>query len=93
MIRSFKNKITEAIFNREIPKGFPATLVKTARRKLEAVNAAIVLQDLRSPPGNNLHALRDERAGQHAIRINDQYRVCFVWAADGPRDVEIVDYH
>ena len=93
MIKSFRSKIAEAIFSREIPKGFPAMLVKTARRKLEAVNAAVVLQDLRSPPGNNLHALKNEREGQHAIRINDQYRVCFVWTAEGPRDVEIVDYH
>ena len=88
MIRSFRDKTTEAVYDGESPKGFPADLVKVARRKLRYLNAAGDLGDLRSPPGNRLEALR-----QHSIRINDQFRVCFVWTAQGPADVEIVDYH
>lgn len=93
MIRSFRDKITEAVFNGESPKGFPADLVKVARRKLRYLNAAADLGDLRSPPGNRLEALVGDRQGQHAIRINDQFRVCFVWTAEGPARVEFVDYH
>jgi len=93
MMRGFKNSATEAVFSGECPKGFPANLVKVARRKLEMVNAAIALTDLRAPPRNRLEALGRDRKGQHSIRINDQYRVCFVWTDDGPKDVEIVDYH
>jgi len=93
MMRGFKNSATEAVFSRECPKGFLANLVKVARRKLEMVNAAIALTDLRAPPRNRLEALGRDRKGQHSIRINDQYRVCFVWTDDGPKDVEIVDYH
>ena len=93
MIRSFRDKTTEAVFNGESPKGFPADLVKVARRKLRYLNAADGLGDLRSPPGNRLEALAGDRKGQHSIRINDQFRVCFVWTAQGPADVEIVDYH
>lgn len=93
MIGSFRDKTTEAVFNGESPKGFPADLVKVARRKLRYLNAASNLGDLRSPPGNCLEALAGDRKGQHSIRINDQFRVCFVWTADGPVQVEIVDYH
>jgi proteic killer suppression protein len=93
VIRSFLNKTTEAVFNGESPKGFPADLVKVARRKLRYLNAADNLADLRSPPGNRLETLASDRKGQHSIRINDQFRVCFVWTAQGPADVEIVDYH
>lgn len=93
MIRSFKDKTTEAVFEGKCPKGFPADLFKTARRKLEAVHAAIDLDDLRSPPGNRLEAPSGDRAGQHSIRINDQWRVCFVWSDGAAEDVEIVDYH
>jgi proteic killer suppression protein len=93
VIRSFRNKTTEAVFNGESPKGFPADLVNVARRKLRYLNAADDLSDLRSPPGNRLEALAGDRKGQHSIRINDQFRVCFVWTAEGPADVEIVDYH
>ena len=93
MIRSFRDKITEAIFNGESPKGFPADLVKVARRKLRYLNAAGDLGDLRSAPGNRLEALAGDRKGQHSIRINNQFRVCFVWTADGPADVQVVDYH
>ncbi len=64
-----------------------------ARRKLVQLNAAATLDFLRAPPGNRLEALSGDRAGQHSIRVNDQFRVCFVWTAQGPKDVEIVDYH
>ena len=94
MIRSFKDKRTEALFNGESPgKGFPADLLKTARRKLAMVNAAASLNDLKSPPGNQLHALERDRRGQHAIRINDQFRVCFTWKDGDAYDVEVTDYH
>ncbi len=93
MIGKFRDKATEAVFNGEYPKGFPADLVKVARRKLRYLNAAANLGDLRSPPGNRLEALAGDRKGQHSIRINDQFRVCFVWTSDGPTNVQIVDYH
>ena len=93
MIRTFRDKTTEAVFNGVCPKGFPPDLVKVARRKLRYLNAADDLRDLRSPPGNRLEALAGDRKGQHSIRINDQFRVCFVWTAEGPANVEIVDYH
>jgi proteic killer suppression protein len=93
VIRSFRDRVTAAVFNGESPKGFPADLVKVARRKLRYLNAAGDLGDLRSPPGNRLEALTGDRKGQHAIRINDQFRVCFVWTAQGSEGVEIVDYH
>ena len=93
VIRSFRDKTTEAVFYGETPKGFPADLVKVARRKLRYLNAAGDLGDLRSPPGNRLEALAGDRKGQHSIRINDQFRACFVSTAEGPADVEIVDYH
>jgi proteic killer suppression protein len=93
VIRNFWDKTTEAVFNGENPKGFPADLVKVARRKLRYLNAAGDLNDLRSLPGNRLEGLAGNRKGQHSIRINDQFRVCFVWTAEGPADVEIVDYH
>jgi proteic killer suppression protein len=93
MIRSFKDKLSEAVFNDEIPKGFPADIVKVARRKLGYLHAATFLDDLKAPPGNRLEALKGNRKGQHSIRINDQFRVCFIWTPEGPKDVEIVDYH
>lgn len=93
MIRSFRDKRTEAVFNGEAPKGFPADLLSVARRKLRYLHAAEGLSDLRSPPGNRLEALASDRKGQHSIRINDQFRVCFIWTAEGPAEVEIVDYH
>lgn len=93
MIGSFRDKTTAAVFAGESPKGFPAGLVKVARRKLRYLNAAAELADLRAPPGNRLEALAGDRKGQHSIRINDQFRVCFVWTKQGPVDVEIVDYH
>lgn len=93
MIKSFRDKAAEAVFNGESPKGFPSDLFKVARRKLRYLNAADDLADLRSPPGNRLEALAGDRKGQYSIRINDQFRVCFVWTAEGPAEVEIVDYH
>jgi proteic killer suppression protein len=93
VIKSFRDQTTKAVFSGESPKGFPADLVKVARRKLRYLNAADNLGDLRSPPGNRLEALAGDRKGQHSIRINDQFRVCFVWTAEGPANVEILDYH
>jgi proteic killer suppression protein len=93
VIRSFRDKTTETVFHGERPKGFPADPVNVARRKLRYLNAAADLGDLRSPPGNRLEALAGDRKGQHSIRINDQFRLCFVWTAEGPAEVEIVDYH
>ena len=93
MIRSFKDRVTEAVFQGESQKGFPADLVKVARRKLGYLDAAVDLNDLRAPPGNKLEALRRDREGQHSIRVNDQFRVCFIWTEEGPKDVEIIDYH
>jgi toxin HigB-1 len=93
VIKSFKDKATEAVFNDEIRKGFPADLFKVIRRKLMLLDAAEALDDLKAPPGDRLEALKGNRAGQHSIRINDQFRICFVWTREGPKDVEIVDYH
>ena len=92
MIRSFRSAETERIFNDEPVRKF-AAIERQARRRLLLLNTAQSLTDLRTPPGNRLEALRGDRQGQHSIRINDQWRVCFIWRADGPHDVEIVDYH
>jgi toxin HigB-1 len=93
MIRTFKDRTTEAVFRGESPKGFPADLVKVARRKLVYLDAAHDLHDLRVPPGNRLEALTGDRRGQHSIRINDQFRICFRWTPQGATDVEVTDYH
>ncbi|RTL47688.1 MAG: type II toxin-antitoxin system RelE/ParE family toxin [Bradyrhizobiaceae bacterium] len=93
MIKSFRDTKTEAAFNGEALKGFPADLLKVARRKLRYLHAALVLEDLRVPPGNRLEALVGDRKGQHSIRVNDQFRICFVWTSEGPQHVEFVDYH
>ena len=92
MIQSFACRETEALFNRQRSRRFGA-IQRQARRKLLMLDAAHVLEDLRRPPGNRLEALRGNRTGSHAIRINDQWRLCFVWTRTGPQDVEIVDYH
>lgn len=93
MIRSFKDAKTETVASGKAPKGFPSDIVRVAVRKLTMIDNATVLDDLRSPPGNRLEALKVDRAGQHSIRINDQWRVCFVWKNGGAEEVEIVDYH
>ena len=91
MIRSFKDKTTRAVFEGDPPARL-RSIAKAAGRKLDMLDAAVSLNDLRSPPGNRLEALRGDRAGQHSIRINDQWRICFVWS-EGAEAVEIVDYH
>lgn len=92
MIQGFKNKATEELFLTGKTKRF-ANFAAVAIRKLDMLHAAFKLEDLRVPPGNYLEALKDDRAGQHSIRINKQFRICFVWTPVGPTDVEIVDYH
>ena len=92
MIRSFACSYTEALFkSRDVPRF--RNIERVARRKLLQLHAATELNSLRVPPGNRLEALKDERKGQHSIRVNDQWRVCFVWQKDGAHKVEIVDYH
>jgi proteic killer suppression protein len=93
VIKSFRDARTESVFNGESRKGIPSDILPVARRKLRYLHAAVELNDLRSPPGNRLEALRGDRKGQHSIRINDQFRICFVWTQNGPIDVEIADYH
>lgn len=92
MIRSFRCKDTERLFQRESVRRFKA-IEAVARRKLEMIDAAQTLQDLKVPPGNRLEALKGDRKGQHSIRINDQWRICFVWREGAAENVEIVDYH
>jgi proteic killer suppression protein len=97
VIRSFADRGTEDVFNgvdsRTARKICPNTLWRIARRKLDQLDATVSLEALRVPPGNQLEALKGDRRGQYSIRINDQFRVCFAWTADGPKDVAIVDYH
>lgn len=92
MIRSFRCKDTRSLFETGESRRF-GQIGSVALRKLDMLDAATALEDLRSPPGNRLEALRGDRAGQHSIRINGQFRVCFVWQDGGADDVEIVDYH
>lgn len=93
MIKSFADKETERIFNRQFSRKLPPTIQPPARRKLEVLEAADILQDLRLPPSNHLEKLVGKRQGQHSIRINDQWRICFVWRGNDAFNVEIVDYH
>ena len=93
LILSTKGRFVEAVIAGKVPKGFPADLLRPAERRLRAIDAAAALDDLRSPPGNRLEMLKGERSGQHSIRINDQWRICFRWTEVGAEDVEIVDYH
>ena len=93
MIRSFADKATERLFrDDDCPPRWRA-IKAVCVRKLDMVDAATRLDDLRPPPGNRLEALKGDRAGQHSIRVNQQWRVCFRWTPDGPEAVEIVDYH
>jgi len=93
MIKTFADKETEKLFRRTFSKKLPPNVQLSARMKLEILDAAGALQDLRIPPGNRLEKLAGDRAGQHSIRINNQWRICFVWRQENAYDVEIVDYH
>ena len=93
MILSFADKETERIWNAEVSRRLPITIQSIARRKLRMINSARRLDDLRIPPANRLEALKGEMKGQHSIRVNDQWRVCFRWSNAGVSDVQIVDYH
>lgn len=93
MIRSFRDKFTASIDDGSIKKGFPSDVLRRAQQLLTVMNAATVLEDLRSPPGNRLEKLSGDREGQHSVRINKQWRICFVWTDAGPEQVEITDYH
>ena len=92
MIRSFRSKETTAVFDREFSREFQA-IARVAKRKLDHLHAATSLADLAAVPGNNLEMLKKERAGQHSIRINGQWRICFLWKDGDAYAVEIVDYH
>ena len=93
MIESFADAETERIFQGSVSRKLPPDIQRTARRKLMYLHTALDVRDLLAPPGNRLEELRGSRAGQYSIRINDQWRICFVWSGIGPVDVEIVDYH
>ena len=93
MIKSFREKETERLFNRQFSAKLPQSVQRLARKKLVILDAATGLNDLRIPPGNRLEALKGDRRGQHSIRINDQWRICFRWKAGDAHDVEITDYH
>jgi proteic killer suppression protein len=93
MIRSFKGRNTESIFSGKRVRGLPGDIQQRARRKLRMLDAAIDLEDLRTPPSNRLEKLKGGRIGRYSIRINSQWRICFSWKEGGATDVEIVDYH
>ena len=97
MIRSFSDGGTADLFNglntAAVRRACPERLRDIARRKLDHLDSALLLNDLRVPPGNKLEALKDDRRGQYSIRVNDQYRICFRWTPEGPADVEVTDYH
>ncbi|MDX2141927.1 MAG: type II toxin-antitoxin system RelE/ParE family toxin [Rhodospirillaceae bacterium] len=92
-IRSFRNALARLAWARESAKGVPNDILRTAYRKLIQLNSARSLDDLRSPPGNRLEALKGRRKGQYSIRVNDQWRICFRWHLGEAHDVEICDYH
>lgn len=91
-IRSFRCSDTQSLYDGKKPRRF-RNIEAVAQRKLQMLDDAEELRDLASPPGNRLEALSGNRAGQHSIRVNDQWRMCFVWTAAGPENIEIVDYH
>jgi proteic killer suppression protein len=93
MIKSFKSKEVEKIFNREYSLKLPPDIQRTALRKLLMIHAAVAINDLRIPPANHLEQLKGVRRGQYSIRINDQWRACFVWQSGDAYEVEIEDYH
>ena len=93
-ILSIADKRLDTIHHGRHPgKGFPADLIRVVQRKLRYLDVAMVLDDLKLPPGNRLHALKGDRAGQHAISVNDQFRICFIWTPAGPTQLEFTDYH
>jgi len=93
VIQSFRDRDTQRLFDRQPVRKLGADVQRVALRKLRQLDAAVTLDDLRVPPGNRLEKLRGDRRGQHSIRLNDQWRVCFRWAGADAHDVEIVDYH
>lgn len=93
MIKSFKNKETEKIWHGLVSRKLPRDIQQVALRKLFMLDKATTLDDLRIPPANRLEVLHGDRKGQHSLRVNDQWRICFVWTETGPDHVEIVDYH
>ena len=93
MIENFKDKETERVWSGSGSRRLPGDIQQVARRKLRMINNARLLEDLRIPPANRLEALKGERKGQYSIRINDQWRICFVWREGNAANVEIVDYH
>ena len=93
MIVGFRDRDTELVWRGQRSRRLPHDIQDAARRKLRMLDAADRLEDLRNPPGNRLEALRGARVGQHSVRINDQWRICFRWGEGGASDVEIVDYH
>jgi len=93
VLRSFRDKETEAIWPRQRSRKLDGPAQRAAWRKLAMLDAGETLADLRIPPGNRLEKLTGDRAGQYSIRINQQWRICFTWSGAGPEDVEIVDYH
>jgi toxin HigB-1 len=93
MIASFRDKETERLWQSGKSRRLPADLRRRAFTKLAVLNAAVALDNLKVPPGNQLEALRGSRAGQHSIRVNDQFRVCFIWRSGNAFEVEVVDYH
>jgi proteic killer suppression protein len=93
VIKSFRCRETKKLFNREVTKRIPNNLLASALRKLLILDASETLEDLQSPPGNRLEPLKGDRSGKYSIRINDQFRICFVWQDNNAYNVEIVDYH
>lgn len=93
MIQSFADRETELIWFGRRSRNLPPDIQSAALRKLRLLNQAVVLLDMRIPPGNRLEALKGARKGQHSIRINSQWRICFRWKEGGPKDVQIIDYH
>jgi proteic killer suppression protein len=93
VINSFADRGTQRLFRRERVRRYPSDLQRLMLRKLVALDAAEALDDLRVPPGNRLEKLKGDRAGQHSVRVNDQWRICFRWTDGGAQDVELVDYH
>jgi proteic killer suppression protein len=93
MIKSFACGETEKVFNRRFSRRLPQDIQRRAKMRLDRIDAAVALDDLRRPPSHHLEALKGGRAGEYSIRINDQWRICFVWHDGAAYDVEIVDYH